>query len=300
MKDIAASGIGQAEGTTPTPTLPLEGKGSRRAPGRGLASRLRSLDPRLYQIAFLATLLTIGVLARDFSLRPEQMLLAFAAGIAAQLMWLRALDIRQAGLLSALVTCFGLSVLVRADSLWVHPLVAALAVSSKFLIRANGKHLFNPANLGVIVALALLPGAWISPGQWGADLAYAVLFVALGSIVTRRARRWDISWTFLAAYLGLIAARVACLGQNWGVWQHQLENGALLLFAFFMISDPMTLPDSGKARVAYAFIVAALAYCWQFVLYRPNGLVWALFLAAPLTPLLDRWLPGTKFRWRPA
>jgi enediyne biosynthesis protein E5 len=62
----------------------------------------------------------------------------------------------------------------------------------------------------------------------------------------------------------------------------------------------MTIPNSGKARVAYAFIVAALAYCWQFVLYRPNGLVWALFLAAPLTPLLDRWLPGAKFRWRAA
>ncbi len=264
----------------------------------GWAARLRGLDARLYQIAFQATLLGIGVVARDFTLRWEQMALAFAAGLATQVLWTRGLGLRRVGVLSALITCFGLSLLLRADSLWVHPLAAALALSAKFIVRVDGKHLFNPANLGVIIGIGLLPGAWVSPGQWGNDLAYAVWLVALGGIVTQRARRWDISWIFLAFWLGLVALRVACLGQPWAIWWHQLGSGALLLFAFFMISDPMTIPNRPSARALYALLVASIAFWWQFVLFQPNALMWALFLATPLVPLLDYWLPGQRFAWQ--
>ncbi len=264
----------------------------------GLAARLPRLDPRLYQIAFQATLLCIGVVARDFTLRWEQMALAFAAGLATQVLWTRHLGLQRVGVLSAVITCFGLSLLLRADSLWVHPLAACLALSAKFVVRIDGKHLFNPANLGVVIGIGLLPGAWVSPGQWGNDLAYAVWFVALGAIVTQRARRWDISWIFLACWLGLVALRVIWLGQSWNIWLHQLGSGALLLFAFFMISDPMTIPNRNTGRAIYALLVALIAFFWQFVLFKPNALMWALFLATPLVPLLDRWLPGSRFAWR--
>jgi enediyne biosynthesis protein E5 len=255
-------------------------------------------DARLFQIAFLATLLTIGVLARDFALMPEQMALAFAAGLATQTLWIRALKIEHRGVLSALITCFGLSILLRADSLWVHPLAAALAISAKFVLRIHGKHLYNPANLGVILAISLLPGAWISPGQWGQDVALAGWFLMLGGVVTNRARRADIAWIFLAAYLGLVALRVIALGQPWTLFIHQFTNGGLLLFAFFMISDPMTIPNRRGARVAYAIIVAFGAFLWHFALFKPNGLVWALFFLTPLVPLFDRLWPAEKFEWR--
>jgi enediyne biosynthesis protein E5 len=255
-------------------------------------------DARLFQIAFLATLLTIGVLVRDFALLPQQMALAFAAGLATQTLWIRGLKIEHRGVLSALITCFGLSILLRADSLWVHPLVAALAISSKFVLRLHGKHLYNPANLGVILAITFFPGAWISPGQWGQDVALAAWFLMLGGLVANRARRADIAWIFLAAYLGLIALRVTALGQPWAIFFHQFTNGGLLLFAFFMISDPMTIPNRRGARIAYAIIVALGAFLWHFALFKPNGLVWALFLLTPLVPLLDRLWPAEKFEWR--
>jgi Na+-transporting NADH:ubiquinone oxidoreductase subunit NqrB len=277
--------------------LPL----AQRLRGRWLAARARHpllRDARLFQIAFLATLLTIGVVARDFALDPRQMALAFAAGLATQWLWLKALGLQHKGVLSAIITCFGLSILLRADSLWVHPLAAALAMSSKFVLRVGDKHVFNPANFGVIVATVVLPGAWISPGQWGHDIALAAWFVMLGGLVTERARRWDIAWAFLAAWLGLCALRVALLGQPWPVFVHQLDSGALLLFAFFMISDPMTIPNRRDMRIAYAVVVAVLAFGWQYALFRPNALVWALFIASPLVPLIDRLRPGTRFAWR--
>jgi Na+-transporting NADH:ubiquinone oxidoreductase subunit NqrB len=256
-------------------------------------------DARLWQIAFQATLLTMGVVGRDFTLQPEQMLLCFGAGLAAQAFWVEWLALRNVGWLSPVITCLGLSLLLRADSMWVHPLAAAIAITAKFTIRIGNKHVFNPANLGVIVALLAFPGAWVSPGQWGNDLAYSLWFVALGGLVAQRARRWDISWCFLAAWLGLVAARMLWLGQPPTIWWHQLQSGGLLLFAFFMISDPMTIPNRAAARIGYAVAVAATAFVWQFVLFKPNALLWALVLCSPLVPLVDRLWPAPKAQWVP-
>ncbi|MFM2397921.1 MAG: hypothetical protein RL341_78, partial [Pseudomonadota bacterium] len=145
----------------------------------------KALDPRLLQITFLGTFLTIGVFVRDFALLWQQIALTFAAALLTQAIWLQAKGLQHKGYLSALVTCFGISILVRAENYWVHPLVAAIAISSKFLIRyeyAPGKHshLFNPANLAAVVAGYLLPGAWLSPGQWGQAITLAVWFFVLG------------------------------------------------------------------------------------------------------------------------
>lgn len=254
-------------------------------------------DARIWQIAFQATLLTMGVVGRDFTLKPEQMLLCFAAGLAAQAFWIERLALRDVGWLSPVITCLGLSLLLRADSMWVHPFAAAIAITAKFTVRIGNKHVFNPANLGVIVALLAFPGAWVSPGQWGNDLAYALWFVALGGLVAQRARRWDISWCFLAAWLGFVGARVLWLGQPATTWWHQFQSGGLLLFTFFMISDPMTIPNRALARVGYAVAVAATAFVWQFVFFKPNALLWALLLCSPLVPLVDRMWPAPKARW---
>ena len=124
-------------------------------------------------------------------------------------------------------------------------------------------------------------------------------FVALGALVSKKARRWDVSWMFLACFVGLVAARVVWLGQSPQVLLHQLQSGALLLFTFFMISDPMTIPNRRAARLLYAAVVALAACGWQYGLFKPNALVWALFLCTPLVPLLDRVLPAARFQWRP-
>lgn len=265
----------------------------------GLWSKLPQ-DARVYQILFLASFLSVGVLARDFTLLPLQMALTFAAGIATQAFFIRRLGLHNVGYLSAIITCFGLSLLLRADSWWVHPAAAALAIAAKFVVRVRGKHLFNPANLGVMFGLLVAPGAWISPGQWGSDLVLLGWFIAFGMIVTSSARRFDISLAFLATYALLLAARVMWLEQSWGVFAHQIHSGALLLFTFFMISDPMTTPNARLARIMFAMTVAVGAFAWQFGLYRPNALVWVLFLSTPLVPLLDRFMPAVAPRWRSA
>ena len=264
--------------------------------GRGLKP-----DPRLFQIAFQATLLTVGALLRDFSLLPAQMALGIAAATATQAFWIRILNLRGVGYLSPIITGLGLSLLLRADPLWLHPLIACLAISGKFLLRVRGKHVFNPANFGVGIALLFLPGTWVSPGQWGNDLGLGVLLVALGATVASRSRRDDAAWLFLGTFLGISALRLLLLGyslqRGWEILCHQALNGALLLFAFFMISDPMTLPDHPMARRLHVVLVAMGASAWQFLLFRPSGPLWALLVLAPLVPLWDFLWPYKKYQW---
>lgn len=266
------------------------------------------VDARWFQIAFVGCFLAFGALAKDFALTGLQVLGALSASLLTQAFWLRRLGLPAQGVgpyLSAIITAIGISVLVRADSVWVHPLLACVACSSKFLVRAGTgeqrSHVFNPANLAAFLAWAVVPGAWLSPGQWGSETLLALWLVALGAWVTRCVGRLDISVSFLLAWGGLLAARLLWLETEatlaLSIWWHQFSTGSLLLFAFFMISDPMTTPRTRSLRVAYALLVAVAAFIWQFVLYKPHGLIVMLLLASPLVPLLNRWRPGERPQW---
>ena len=120
----------------------------------------------------------------------------------------------------------------------------------------------------------------------------------VGGLVAWRALRSDVALAFLVAWAGLLFGRALWLGDPLAIPLHQLQSGSLLLFAFFMISDPKTTPDARGCRLAFGALVAALAFHLQFVLYRPSGgLILALFLLSPLVPVLDRLFPGPRYAW---
>ena len=246
---------------------------------------------------FLASFLALGILGRDIRLEPAQLAFCIMAALVTQATWIHRLGLAKVGLASALITSLGLGLLVRADNLWVHPLLATLAISSKFLLRIDGRHLFNPANLGAVLAATVLPGAWVAGGQWGQDWLIALWFVLLGCWVSLRSGRLDGGLMFLACWVSLLVTRAWWFGYEPAVVAHQLGNGALLLFAFFMITDPMTSPTRTTTRAAHAAAVAILAFTWQYGLHRPNGLLIALFALAPMVVLLERAWPGAVWRW---
>ena len=87
------------------------------------------------------------------------------------------------------------------------------------------------------------------------------------------------------------------LGDPLNIPLHQLQSGALLIFAFFMISDPKTSPNSARGRIIYGALVACVAYSIQFIFYEPNGPILALIMSAPLVPLIDSVARGPIYRW---
>ena len=105
---------------------------------------------------------------------------------------------------------------------------------------------------------------------------------------------------FLTCYLGLLFARSAYLNEPLEIPLHRMQSGTMLLFAFFMISDPRTTPDSRAGRLVFAALVAFGGWYVQFRLFRTNGLLWSLAACSLLVPLLDWLLPGERHRWQRA
>jgi len=261
-----------------------------------LPPRSAHLDPRLYQIGALLGLLAYGLGWRDLEVRPGRAALILLTVLAAQygatrLSRLPAFDPR-----SALISGLSLCLLLRTPSPLVGVAAGLLAVGSKFVLRVRGKHVFNPTNFAIVVLL-LTGQAWVSPGQWGSAAFFGFLLACLGGLVVSRAARGDVTLAFLVTYAGLLVGRSQWLGEPMAVPLHRLQNGALLIFAFFMISDPRTTPDSRAGRVLFAALVAAGGAYVHFRLFRTNGLLWSLAALSPLVPVLDRVLPGARHQW---
>ncbi len=256
------------------------------------------LDPRLYQIAVLSSLLAYGVVGLDFEIRADHAAAILATALATQWACTRLFALPRFDPRSPLISALSLCLLLRAGSLGLAAAAAAITIASKFGIRARGKHVFNPTNFGLAAMMLLTGRVWVSPGQWGSAAFFGFLLACIGGLVVHRAARSDVTWAFLAAYAAVLFGRAAWLGDPLAIPIHQIQSGAFLIFAFFMISDPKTTPDTRPGRILYAALVAGVAGVIQFGLYQPNALIWALVSCAPLVPAIDRLLPGERYRWQ--
>jgi Na+-transporting NADH:ubiquinone oxidoreductase subunit NqrB len=265
-------------------------------------------DPRLYQIAMLASLLAYGMIWLDFDITVARAVLILATALATQAVcdYLAAHragpghDARVVNVRSALISGLSLCLLVRTNRPGLAMLAAVVAIAGKFLIRYRGKHIFNPTNVGLVAVMLLTGEVWVSPGQWGSAAFFAFLLACLGGLVVNRASRGDVTYAFMGFYCALVFGRSFYLGEPIAIPLHRLESGALLLFTFFMISDPKTTPDSRAGRVLFAALVAFGAWYVQFRLFRTNGLLWSLAACSVAVPMIDRLVPGARYAWSSA
>ena len=254
-------------------------------------------DPRLYQIVVLGGLLAYGLIWLDLGVTWEQIALVLAACLATQYVCTRGWKLPRYDPRSALISALSLSLLLRVGHPALAVLAAVVTISSKFLFRVDNRYVFNPTNFGLIVMMLLTDQVWVSPGQWGSVAFFGFLLASLGVVVVNRAARSDVTYAFLASYVSIVVGRTVWLGDPASIAIHQLQNGGLVLFAFFMISDPKTTPTSRGGRMLFGLLVALGAAYMQFVLYRPNGLLWSLVASAAIVPMINRWLPGHLYMW---
>ncbi len=237
-----------------------------------------SIDPRLFQITALSGILLFSVLGLG---REPNIQILCALLIAPQVVQWSAskfigfpYDTR-----SAMISSLSLVLLLRTTTLWVAVVVATLTIGSKFIVRFRGTHIFNPTAFGLGLALLCLPDAWLSPGLWG-QATFALTFIVMGGLwVVHRASSFQTSFIFLASYALLVFGRAFWLDDPIAIPLKQYTHGAVLIFAFFMISDPRTTPQTLLGRACFAMLCALSTYWMTFELYWQNGLVWSVLLA---------------------
>jgi Na+-transporting NADH:ubiquinone oxidoreductase subunit NqrB len=241
-----------------------------------------------------------GTLGLGFDVSPARIALVVGTALAAQWLCVRRWRVGRFDPRSPLISALSLCLLLRTDVAALAAAGAVIAVVSKFVLCWRDKHVFNPTNLALVALMLATERVWISPGQWGHAAWLAFLLVCGGSAVIRRASRSDVTWALLFSWTAILFARAAWLGDPWAIPLHQLQSGGLLIFTFFMISDPRTTPDSRAGRILFAVLVALGGAFVDFRLWQQNGLVWSLAALSPLVPLLDRLLPGGRFTWEAA
>jgi len=258
-----------------------------------------SKDARHYQILFLAAFLLYGINHLGWSYNLTPYFLIFSICILSQSFFCWYYSINISAIKSALISALGLSLLLKTENIWLICLASFLTISSKFLIRYKNKHLFNPVNFGIIVCILFSGEAWISPGKWGNTGFIFFLVGSLGVLVLGKVKRLETSIAFFGSFF-ILEYFYQVLYKGWPIdfIFHSFTSGALLLFSFFMITDPRTSPNHVIARVSWAVGIAITSFILQEYFYLKSAPFYVLFFASTLTPFLDHLFKADAFTWK--
>ncbi len=280
-------------------------------------------DPRLHLAAVIISIHLIGMTALGFAVSLPQILAAIVACALIEVGW----TVYRSGTLiwpaSALLTGSGIALILRvvgtdSGDYWtwrgwyLFALVGAFALFTKYAVRYHGTHVFNPSNAALVAVFLLLGSSRVEPLDfWWAPFdgwmlaAYAII-LAGGLFITSRMNLLPMAlafWLTLAAGLGLLAASGHCFTARWALqpvcgadfWWVVITSPEIMIFLFFMITDPKTIPAGRVARVVFAVGIAVLCTLLIAPLSTEFGakvaLLAGLVLLSPLRSLFDRSFP---------
>jgi hypothetical protein len=246
-------------------------------------------DPRLHVAAVLLTLQLLGQTVLDFRLSIAQILICLLVGALIEfgvaffkdrvILW------PASGLLTGNSTAFILRVpgtfhgqWWSLHGIWIFIGVVAISMASKYLIRWRGRHIFNPSNLGLVLAFVVLGPRytepqdlwWIPMGPW-MIVTYAIL-IGGGVFIGRELKLLGLEIGYMAAFAVFVALAFLpvpdhCMIASWyatpicgpQLWQILVTSPEVLIFALFMVPDPRTVPDGQVGRFVFGVIVALLS-----------------------------------------
>ena len=244
-------------------------------------------DPRLHLAATITSLQVIGQVGFHFRISIAQILLALGTSALLEV----AIAFRQQKVIlwpaSAMLTGNGVAFVLRVPGTqhgdwwslrgwWIFVGTAAVSLLSKYVIRWRGEHIFNPSNIGLVICfLALGRGRaepldfWWGPMSWWLVLALVVIVAGGLAILARLAllRVAVAFWIAFALGIGGLALAGHAMTARWHLgplqgfsfWWVLVTSPEVLVFLFFMITDPKTAPQGLRDRIVYGVVLGVLA-----------------------------------------
>ncbi len=251
------------------------------------AGRTFGIDKRYLAPILVTIVLLVGQLTFGFLESWSRTFLAIATSIAVELVLGRFFSGQWPHLASAYISGISVGMLIRSPEMWPYALCSALAITSKYLIRVDGRHLWNPSNLGVVAMLVLASDrvAGLSV-QWGNNILPMVVVWAFGTVIIHALGRFHITLTYVVSFLAFSLVRAAVTGHPWLAEVAPITGPMYQLYIFFMITDPKTTVHPKWAQCLVAFLVAAVEAVlrlFQFV----HAPYYALFIVGPAANLVE-------------
>ena len=244
----------------------------------------------------ITTVLLVGQLSYGILESYTRTLLAIVVSILAEMVLSRIYMGRWPILASAYISGISVGILVRSPAFWPYALCALISITSKYVLRVNGRHIWNPSNFGIVVMFLLASGTVAGLSiQWGNFLWPMLVIWTLGSAIIFRFKRFHISATYVVSFLAFALLRSLITGDPWRSEISPITGPMYQLFIFFMITDPKTTVSGKTGQCVVAFAVAAVEMVLRLhqVVYAP---FYALFLVGPTAMLLEMWMESRRSR----
>jgi len=253
-----------------------------------------SLDNRYLAPALITCILVAGHLSFGVLESYEKTALAIIVSIAVEMMLGRLVYGSWPHPASAYITGISVGILIRSPAVWPYALCSAISITSKYVLRVKGRHLWNPSNFGICAMLFLAGDTVASLSiQWGNYLWPMIVIWLLGSVIIWRLKRFHITATYVVAFIVLALLRTALTGTPWPSEIAPITGPMYQLFIFFMITDPKT---TVRSKLGQCIVVACVAV-FEAVL-RLNEVVYApyyaLFVVGPAALLIELWLDARR------
>lgn len=167
--------------------------------------------------------------------------------------------------------------------LYVYVIAGIIAILSKHLIKLNQRHIFNPANFGVLLVSVIFGAAhtwWVS--------SPLILVLAFGIFIIWRLRRFDLAISFLVGYYLINSAIELMQGAGLQEIYFTIINGGVIyFFSIYMLIEPKTNPLQRNQRIIYGILVAILFIVFHFFIPR-HDIVLALAVGNLFVPILNK------------
>jgi Na+-transporting NADH:ubiquinone oxidoreductase subunit NqrB len=195
-------------------------------------------------------------------------------------------------LASAYISGISVGILTRSPFYWAFALCAAITITSKYVLKLKGRHLWNPSNFGIAVMLLIAPTYYSTLSiQWGNNLAAMLVIWALGCIIIYRLKRFHITLTYVLSFLFFGVVRSFWTGDALVAEIAPITGAMYQLYIFFMITDPATTVRRGKkAQMLVAFLVAAAEMILR-MMENVHAPYFALFIVGPIANVVDIYWP---------
>jgi Na+-transporting NADH:ubiquinone oxidoreductase subunit NqrB len=244
-------------------------------------------DKRYLAPVLVTMVLIVGQVTFGFLESWSRTMLAIVTSIAVEMLLGRLFVGKWPHLASAYISGISIGMLVRSPEFWPYALCAAISIVSKYVIRVDGKHLWNPSNFGIVAMLVLAADTVASLSvQWGNTLLPMVVVWVFGAVIIHALGRFHITLTYVASFLLFAAVRAAFTGHGFIAEAAPLTGPMYQLYIFFMITDPKTTVRPKWGQVATAFAVAAVEAILRLMQFV-HAPYYALFIVGPIANLIE-------------
>jgi Na+-translocating ferredoxin:NAD+ oxidoreductase RnfD subunit len=253
-----------------------------------------SLDNRYIAPAFITCILLAGHLSFGILESYQKTLLAIVTSILLELVLGRIFFNKWLHPASAYITGISVGILIRSPAFWPYALCSAISITSKYVLRVKGRHIWNPSNFGISVMLFMAADTVASLNiQWGNYLWPMVVIWALGSVIIWRLRRFHITGIYVASFIAFAFLRSWITATPWQSEIAPITGPMYQLFIFFMITDPKTTVRSKTGQCLVVFLVALVEMLMRLdqIVYAP---FYALFIVGPTAMLVEIWLDSRR------